>query len=113
MPLETTPRLFRLARCCIDDFQHVREAREDYKIPSHPIRFRYIDFEQILGHLDSMKQVCLGTKAGGALAQLDQTERFRWLTAKRSTLIQCSSVHPGLCVDAKETHQELFKKLVL
>lgn len=72
-----------------------------------------IDFEQILGHLDSMKQVCLGTKAGGALAQLDQTERFRWLTAKRSTLIQCSSVHPGLCVDAKETHQELFKKLVL
>jgi hypothetical protein len=72
-----------------------------------------IDFEQILGHLDSMKQVCLGTKAGGALAQFDQTERFRWLTAKRSTLIQCSSVHPGLCVDAKETHQELFKKLVL
>jgi len=72
-----------------------------------------IDFEQILAHLESMKQVCLGTKAGGALAQLDQTERFRWLTAKRSTLIQCSSVHPGLCIDAKEVHQELFEKLVL
>ncbi|MGJ1205840.1 DUF3037 domain-containing protein [Sphingobacterium lactis] len=74
---------------------------------------RDIDFDQIRAHLESMKQVCLGTKAGGALAQLDQTERFRWLTAKRSTLIQCSAVHPGLCVDAKETHQELFEKFVL
>ncbi len=71
-----------------------------------------IDFDQIRAHLESMKQVCLGSKAGGALAQLDQTERFRWLTAKRSTMIQCSAVHPGLCLDAAETHQELFKKLV-
>ena len=72
-----------------------------------------IDLDQILGHLNSMKQVCLGSREGGALAQLDQTERFRWLTAKRSTLLQCSSVHPGLCIDAKTTHQELFEKLVL
>ena len=72
-----------------------------------------IDFDQIRAHLESMKQVCLGSKAGGALAQLDQTERFRWLTAKRSTLIQCSAVHPGLCLDAEKTHQELFEKLVL
>ena len=74
---------------------------------------RDIDFDQIRAHLESMKQVCLGSKAGGALAQLDQTERFRWLTAKRSTLIQCSAVHPGLCIDAEQTHQELFEKLVL
>ncbi len=72
-----------------------------------------IDFDQIRAHLQSMKKVCLGTSDGGALAQLDQTERFRWLTAKRSTLIQCSAVHPGLCIDALTTHQELFEKLVL
>lgn len=72
-----------------------------------------IDFDQIRAHLESMKQVCLGSQEGGALAQLDQTERFRWLTAKRSTLIQCSAVHPGLCLDAEKTHQELFEKLVL
>ena len=72
-----------------------------------------IDFRQIRAHLESMKQVCKGSKAGGALAELDLTERFRWLTAKRSTLIQCSPVHPGLCIDAGETHEELFKKLVL
>ncbi len=72
-----------------------------------------IDFAQIEAHLQSMRAVCRGEKAGGALAQLDQTERFRWLTAYRSTLIQCSAVHPGLCVDAAATHQELFEKLVL
>lgn len=72
-----------------------------------------IDFEQILAHLNSMHHICRGNKEGGTIAQLDQTERFRWLTAKRSTLIQCSAVHPGLCLDAASTHQELLQKLVL
>lgn len=72
-----------------------------------------IDFSLIYAHLQSMHHICKGNKEGGALAQLDQTERFRWLTAKRSTLIQCSAVHPGLCVDAEETHRQLLGKLVL
>ena len=72
-----------------------------------------IDLDQILAHLKSMDDICQGNKSGGGLALLDQTERFRWLTAKRSTLIQCSALHPGLCLDAKETHQELFERLVL
>ncbi|MVZ66900.1 DUF3037 domain-containing protein [Sphingobacterium sp. DK4209] len=72
-----------------------------------------IDYTQINAHLQSMRAVCQGLKEGGSLAQLDQTERFRWLTAYRSTLIQCSAVHPGLCIDAATTHQELFEKLVL
>lgn len=74
--------------------------------------FKDIDFDLINAHLISIQDICQGNKGGGDLAQLDQTERFRWLTAKRSTLIQCSSVHPGLCFDAKTTHRELFEKLV-
>ncbi|MFZ4260871.1 DUF3037 domain-containing protein [Sphingobacterium sp. HJSM2_6] len=72
-----------------------------------------IDFEKLKAHLESMQDICLGNRAGGALAALDQTERFRWLTAKRSTWLQCSPVHPGLCLDAASTHSELFHKLVL
>jgi hypothetical protein len=72
-----------------------------------------LDFDQLIAHLDSMQHICMGNKEGGALAKLDQTERFRWLTAKRSTWIQCSAVHPGLCLDAASTHSELFHKLVL
>lgn len=72
-----------------------------------------LDISQITGHLDSIQAICDGLPEGGDLARLDQTERFRWLTANRSTLIQCSAVHPGLCEDAETTHRELFDRLVL
>jgi hypothetical protein len=72
-----------------------------------------IDLELIHRHLESFVKICAGEKGAGKIAELDQTERFRWLTAKRSTLIQCSVVHPGLCYSAEETHRELFEKLVL
>lgn len=72
-----------------------------------------VDLALILRHLDSFKRICVGDKGAGKLAELEQAERFRWLTAKRSTLIQCSVLHPGLCVSAEETHQTLFDKLIL
>lgn len=72
-----------------------------------------IDLQLIRKHLDSFQWICIGDKRGGQLAALEQTERFRWLTAKRSTLIQCSVVHPGLCESVAETHEVLFQKLVL
>lgn len=72
-----------------------------------------VDLALIAKHLDSFQRICVGDKTAGKLAALEQAERFRWLTAKRSTIIQCSAVHPGLCISAEETHQELFEKLVL
>ena len=72
-----------------------------------------IEIEMIKRHLDSFRRICLGQSDAGRIATLDQTERFRWLTANRSTLIQSSATHPGLCIDAAETHQYLFEKLVL
>lgn len=71
------------------------------------------DVELIQRHLDSFRQICVGDKNAGKIAQLEQAERFRWLTAKRSTLIQCSVVHPGLCISAEETLNALFDELVL
>ena len=53
----------------------------------------------VKAHLESFMKICTGAKDGGKLAALDQTERFRWLTANRSTVIQFSPVHPGLCED--------------
>jgi len=72
-----------------------------------------VDLALIKKHLDSFQRICVGDKTAGKLAALEQAERFRWLTAKRSTMIQCSAAHPGLCISAEETHQELFEKLVL
>jgi len=71
-----------------------------------------MDLTLIENHLLSFKNICLGLKEGGRLAELPLDERFRWLTAKRSTIIQCSAVHPGLCISAEDTLQTLFSKLV-
>lgn len=72
-----------------------------------------VDIKLIMRHLDSFRLICVGDKSAGQIALLDQPERFRWLTAKRSTLIQCSVTHPGMCLSAEETHRELFEKLIL
>lgn len=72
-----------------------------------------IDIALIRSHLRSFQRICEGEKDAGMIAKLEQDERFRWLTANRSTVIQCSATHTGLCYSAKETHHELFKKLIL
>lgn len=75
--------------------------------------FPEVDIELINHHLESFRRICAGEKGAGRIAELDQAERFRWLTANRSTLIQSSVTHPGMCFSAAETHQELFERLVL
>src|ERR1700683_2718232 len=57
--------------------------------------------------------ITLGEETGGPIGRLDKASRFRWLTATRSTILQTSKVHPGLCTDPTATLEELYKKLVL
>lgn len=72
-----------------------------------------INLHLLKSHLQSFQNICTGIPTAGRIANLDQTERFRWLTANRSTIIQCSPTHVGLCFDAAEIHEELYRKLVL
>ena len=62
--------------------------------------------------LHAFEQICAGRRQGGTIGQLPIAGRFRWLTATRSTVVQTSPVHPGLCVDAAETLVRLFAQLV-
>lgn len=71
------------------------------------------DTEEIYHYLRSFEKVCQGGSNGGPIGQLPIAERFRWLTAVRSTVVQSSPVHPGLCLDAEETLARLFHQLVL
>jgi hypothetical protein len=64
-------------------------------------------------YLCAFKLICEGDPAGGPISQLPTAERFRWLTAARSTMLQTSSVHSGLCVDSQETLEKLYSRLVL
>lgn len=72
-----------------------------------------LDLTELHKHLLSFERICSGIKEAGLIAQLDSASRFRWLTATRSTVLQASKVHPGLCFNPKETLQKLFEQLVL
>lgn len=71
-----------------------------------------LDLEEIRCHLKAFEQISSGHPDGGPIAALDFASRFRWLTAKRSTILQTSGVHPGLCEDAGQTLQKLHAQLV-
>ncbi|RGN48633.1 MULTISPECIES: DUF3037 domain-containing protein [unclassified Bacteroides] len=58
-------------------------------------------------------KVCQGTKEGGLIAAMDIPDRFRWLTAVKSSCIQVSRPHPGFSMNLDATLDKLFKELVL
>ena len=64
-------------------------------------------------HLDSIVRVADGDAAAGPIAALSMAERFHWLVAPSSTIIQPSEVHTGLTDDAAATLEHLFRTLVL
>jgi hypothetical protein len=72
-----------------------------------------IDLFELEENLCAIERICNGAKEGGSIATLDIASRFRWLTATRSTVVQTSKVHPGLCIDALRTLNKLFNELVL
>jgi len=71
------------------------------------------DVDALRPYLEAFTRVCHGHQEGGPIAQLPPAERFRWLTAKRSTVVQTSPVHPGLCLEAGPALEKLYRELVL
>ena len=71
-----------------------------------------IDLAEVKAHLHALEQISVGEKSAGPIAALDHAERFRWLTAKRSTVVQTSAVHPGICNDLEATTDKLLRQLV-
>ena len=71
-----------------------------------------LDLPDLHERLHAFERICAGWKEGGTIGQLPIAARFRWLTATRSTVVQTSPVHPGLCADAEKTLARLFAQLV-
>lgn len=71
-----------------------------------------LDIDEIQEYLLAFEAICKGGKAAGPIGELPIAERFRWLTANRSTIIQSSKVHPGLCTDAAEMLEKLYCEMV-
>lgn len=72
----------------------------------------HVDVQELRERLRAFERICAGRKEGGTIGQLPIASRFRWLTATRSTVVQTSPVHPGLCMDPQETLARLYTQLV-
>ena len=70
------------------------------------------DPSEVRAQLDTLVAVAAGRPEGGSVAALDQSERFHWLTAPSSTIIQPSAVHTGLTHDPAHELEHLFAELV-
>lgn len=89
-----------IAARMLNDLTHLREHMEG------------MDVELLSRYLRSCEAICAGDTTAGPIALAPPSERFHWLTAPRSDVIQCGPVHEGLCENPANTLNELFKSLV-
>jgi hypothetical protein len=71
-----------------------------------------IDIEATRAHLASIPAICTGGSQGGTIGKLSRRERFDWLVAPRSTIIQTSKVHTGRCTDPDTLLEHLLNTMV-
>jgi hypothetical protein len=71
-----------------------------------------IDLDMVREHVEAFGRICRGDTRAGPIAQLSRRERFHWLVAPRSTVIQVSPVHSGLCESPEQTIERLSQRLV-
>ena len=72
-----------------------------------------LDIDDVQAYLTAFEKITSGTADGGPIAKLDPPSRFRWLTATRSTVVQASKIHPGMCDDLDKALEKLFVQLVV
>ncbi len=71
-----------------------------------------LSVEEVETRLNAVLKICAGDHAAGSIARLSQSARFHWLVAPRSTLIQMSPVHAGICDEPASVLERLFREQV-
>jgi DUF1365 family protein len=70
------------------------------------------DVDAVRRHLDALVRIAAGDPQAGPIAALEPSERFGWLTAPSSTVVQPGPVHTGLCDDPQRLLDRLYARLV-
>ncbi len=74
--------------------------------------FPGVAMEEIEEHLLQIPKICAGGTAAGPIGELPQPDRWHWLVSPRSTMLQTSEVHSGLCENPEKELEHLMKTLV-
>ncbi|MFT4804059.1 MAG: hypothetical protein ACI9YE_001257 [Psychroserpens sp.] len=72
-----------------------------------------LDIDLLNAYLKAWELICDGHPNGGTIGEFELSDRFRWLAASRSTIIQSSKTHPGLCDDPEKSLENIFNTYVL
>jgi hypothetical protein len=72
----------------------------------------HVDMEAVRSALATIPRICAGGEAAGDLGKLSARERFHWLVAPRSTIVQTSPVHTGQCADMEAALAHLMQTMV-
>jgi hypothetical protein len=75
-------------------------------------RWPLLDVGKVRRHLEAISRICEGDEAAGPIAKMSQGERFHWLTAPKSTMIQVSPVRTGLSEEPELVLERLVAELV-
>ena len=92
--------------------QDLLEARVELDEPRLRTFDAAVDLDAVRRHLASFSIICAGGNHAGPIGKLPKRERFDWLVAPRSTIIQTSSVHSGRCQDVSLTLERLLDTMV-
>ena len=95
--------------CLEKDFLRARVEVDEERLRA---LWPQVDIDLIRDHLQAIPRICAGDREAGPIARLSLRERFHWLVAARSTMIQVSPVHAGLCEDPQRALDDLFRQLV-
>jgi hypothetical protein len=98
--------LFCPQRKFLDARVHLDRRKLEALAPSVPP-------EEVQHRLDAIVKICAGDPTAGPIARISQRARFHWLVSPRSTLLQVSPVHSGLCDNPQPVLERLFREQVL
>ena len=91
------------------EFLALRAVTDERVLAAH---VHGVDADLLARYLRSCEAICAGDVAAGPMALAPPSERFHWLTAPRSDVLQSSPVHEGICDDPKRALDALFADYV-
>ena len=98
-----------IVSCPAKDFLEARIEMDEARLLAFAPQ---VDMDAVRAHLASIPRICAGGPDAGPIGQLSPRERFHWLVAPRSTIIQTSRTHTGRCTDPGPVSERLLDRMV-
>jgi hypothetical protein len=96
--------------CPAAAFLGCRFKRDDARLRA--LATAELDLDAVAHQRRAIEAVCLAEADAGPIARLTASERFHWLSAPRSTVVQPSDAHSGLCTDPVAALDDLFETVI-